>query len=141
MFDLQGSIKSNSFKVKNFREFKDWFFYNNFIFGDAKLIIIADKIENDGTSITIGNIYTKYPSIFPTEETKSIDLLEEFLIGLRKHMLRDEAFCLVAQSNEGLKSQICSRLVVTMEGVYIDYIEPDMDREYFFKLVNQRVIE
>ena len=135
MADAYGSVKSNPFKVKDFQDFKSSFYSKNFIFGNADIIIYTDSKEEDGTLVVMGDPDAQYPDVFPTDFEIN-DRLEEFISLIRNYMVKDEIFCLMAQSNEKLMSQVCSLLIITQEKYKLDNISPDMDREYLFKLLN-----
>ena len=136
MADAYGSVKSNSFKIKNRVDFIHWFNNSNLTFGNAEIEIYVDKEENDGTSITMGNPDAQFPDAIPIDIREDQERLDDFIYKIRKHMVKDEIFCLMAQSNEKLMSQVCSLLIITQEKYKLDNISPDMDREYLFKLLN-----
>lgn len=132
-----GSIKSNSFKVPNLESFDK--FLNKYEFGNARPQIHFERYDDDGVWIMIGDPDAKTPDIIPIKkETGEGDSLDEFMSGLRELLYGDHAFCLVAQLNVDLYTQICSRLIVSHEGYRIDTFEADRNHNYLKSLVKER---
>lgn len=119
MADAHGIVRSNTFQVKDVKEFRNWF-EENCHFGSN-----VQFWEYDDNVVAFGG-YEYYPSAYPRkpdEETTEWEL-EDFAQHARSHLVEGQHLRVLAVCNEKLRYASATHLKVTEEKVeYIDLFE------------------
>jgi len=144
MADMNGTVSSNDFKVKNVDAFNEWF--DSTMFGDE--IEVWVDTNDDGTgSISFGG-YEQYPTAYPKgpvfddpeltnleEDAYSIeevDDLQSWADELCKHLMDNERFLVVAGGNEKLRYTGFDSLMVQQETNVVVYTSTYSDEDRNF---------
>lgn len=109
---VQGLIRSNSFKVKDVKAFKEWF-SKNVWYGDNI------KIWKDDESLVFGG-YVDHADATPWKiEDSSGERwltndweLEDFAVEIRKHLADGEELRVIAISHDKLKSVWAEQIII-----------------------------
>ena len=160
MADMYGTVLSNDFKVKNIAAFKEWF--KKYHFGEE--IEIFEHAEPDGSGTISFGSGEQYPSAYPQiivyaevpveeldlddEELYPDDVvgdeiediieadLETFAKELRKHLVPNEIFYVIAGGAEKLRYVLFQELIIAEDIPDVVIWEnhcSDVDQDYLRK--------
>lgn len=130
MADMYGTIRSNTFKVKDVRAFKTWF--NQYVFGEdidvwSHVTGMGGPNDYSGTIDFGGDV--QYPNAYPRQRVWNTDDglpeneedddweeeeadLDKFAAELRQHLQQGEVFYVIAGGAEKLRYVGFSELII-----------------------------